>query len=1135
MNIPDEILSDILVRVGKKNPNYPERSKNPYSYHEWISTTKLKLELSKILDVRNHTRDDFPYYLMLFEFVPRAKKDIWYPFKYIGLMDIELQVEGKKTIKEELEKYYAHFIQNWTDKEIAMWYTGNKGYRMGFPEINKTYSPRSFLVYTGMPKEEYNEHVEANLEFFLQAYWKSTRCDFFDQGERKRLLGRYVDYSIYVPGHGVKADILPHAKTGNDQYWLSNFQFKRVDLEMPPRKGSHTTTAPYTASKIIEFWLDVINGVESRFAVDGQHFAEVAEKYPKRPDHFKTDISLNKSTQKKMIAATTKKSYDLGDLPLMKCLGSLCILRTKSTSGSELFCFDDRYCPIHEKEHSIPKHYYVLSNVRATSVVCFCHSNSTYQSGKLIPLKEKKQYFKEQQTEGLENPFLDELDRLGLLHMGSYIPLKQEYLGDILEDSRVKNKKYIFLESGMGTGKTESVAQFLEDHTNFTSSRVGASSARICFSNAVSDRWNLKSYAEFGQEKNFSEQKKNLASFNRICISMESLEKLATPGTKNIIPFDIWILDESETLLSGFNSETMDHRRRNFLTFINILKATKHKVFIMDAFMGSKTLNFFKSSGILTDPNDYVFIQNFQNKDQANWEILTPPEWPHFLQWMHFDLMNKKKIALVCDSKKQIVKIVNHLIDESKKKGQTFEWLMITGSSDDATKSTSIDCSSWSAFDLIAYTPAITVGNSCSIPFWKVYGNYHGIVNARTFLQMMSRLRDIISKQRVVLVDTTKKNKPLLIQSKEEIENYLRKKDLNIMKEAQYLIEEGFTCLDTPFLALPNPNKCLKELFIENCYEDIKSQMDPVNELKNSLTQTHANWDELNGSPNDTDHDYKQFKRDKIDLTTVNIDIKDNQLKRQYKEQLQDLYFKHDHLSTKTTSELFEILEDHNHISGKQLFHHFLLSHYEEIEENLFLQQLEERLRATDLGSMEIIQYGRLMRSIRKINKRIELIGTNKGDKFVVDLFSLQKDKSFYKKIANFFENTNNLKLWNFDAKIYFDPDETSCKRRLHTYFNYVLPFFGIFYEKVPEKTNAEFISKNKIVGCLVAKKMPKFQRNAIYFCNLEKLTNTQFIAFRKHSIADAKYDLHLKSKYRDFLREKPNLKTYKHAEHTIL
>lgn len=569
MNIPDEILSDILVRVGKKNPNYPERSKNPYSYHEWISTTKLKLELSKILDVRNHTRDDFPYYLMLFEFVPRAKKDIWYPFKYIGLMDIELQVEGKKTIKEELEKYYAHFIQNWTDKEIAMWYTGNKGYRMGFPEINKTYSPRSFLVYTGMPKEEYNEHVEANLEFFLQAYWKSTRCDFFDQGERKRLLGRYVDYSIYVPGHGVKADILPHAKTGNDQYWLSNFQFKRVDLEMPPRKGSHTTTAPYTASKIIEFWLDVINGVESRFAVDGQHFAEVAEKYPKRPDHFKTDISLNKSTQKKMIAATTKKSYDLGDLPLMKCLGSRCILRTKSTSGSELFCFDDRYCPIHEKEHSIPKHYYVLSNVRATSVVCFCHSNS---------------------TGGLENPFLDELDRLGLLHMESYIPLKQEYLGDILEDSRVKNKKYIFLESGMGTGKTESVAQFLEDHTNFTSSRVGASSARICFSNAVSDRWNLKSYAEFGQEKNFSEQKKNLASFNRICISMESLEKLATPGTKNIIPFDIWILDESETLLSGFNSETMDHRRRN------------------------------------------------------------PPEWPHFLQWMHFDLMNKKKIALVCDS-----------------------------------------------------------------------------------------------------------------------------------------------------------------------------------------------------------------------------------------------------------------------------------------------------------------------------------------------------------------------------------------------------------------------------------------------------------------------------------------------------
>ena len=88
----DDFRTNLLVRVGRKNPLYPKKSKSPYSYHEWIPVSKLILELNKILDGQNHNSMDFPYYLMLFEFVPKAMKDIWYPFKYIGLLDLEPQV-----------------------------------------------------------------------------------------------------------------------------------------------------------------------------------------------------------------------------------------------------------------------------------------------------------------------------------------------------------------------------------------------------------------------------------------------------------------------------------------------------------------------------------------------------------------------------------------------------------------------------------------------------------------------------------------------------------------------------------------------------------------------------------------------------------------------------------------------------------------------------------------------------------------------------------------------------------------------------------------------------------------------------------------------------------------------------------
>ena len=1133
------------VRVGYMNPNYEigDKAHSPYYTNKWINLSLFRYRLTEVNkihefllhgvspyyknDIENNdgkeykrkvlreVRDNFPYFLLLFEFRFADLKRM-YPWKFIGLFDIEKG--GENSMNETFEylderKFRDKFSNNPLSNlslENTYWFTGGKGLR-----LVKTVDPDGsvstsklddLFIYTGLPKKVYNEELEKKLEKILPDNWSLD--DF----------GNLLDKSIYVPGHGVKADLLPHPKTCKLPKCFDSFAGGE-DLKL--KNFEHTYEFGFES--IVRSWLSICSMAEQ--FMKKIRFSDPFGNLPLMDEQIKSALDctvprsvVKNNTKDVQLSANLKNALN-GAFNEFKCTFNLSL-----TSGGELLCFNNPYCHIHQKEHSEPsKIYYILPNIRSTNILAFCHSSSDYTGGLLLPLHPKlhPNTFIAEQTSN-DGIFYNELLTAKLIHHGTYLQIDRKYLEDILENSLVKEKKIVCIRSRMGSGKTQVTASYLNQNTNMTTSRVGASSPRICFANSVAATWKLKCYSDLSDEKQFE---KNLAHYNRIVISMESIDKLVTPGTYNIKPFDVWILDESETLLGVFNSSTMDKKRVNFLTLINILKATKKRIFIMDALMGPKTINFLKTAGLLDNPNDYIFIDNIYKNNDIKYELLLPSEWDIFIQNMFHDLMNGRRIAFVCDSNKQILKILNQLINDCSAAGKKFDWMLINGASSNDVKRTSVDCSTWGNYQLLAYTPAITVGNSCTEPFWKTYGLYYGVVNSHTFLQMMERIRTLDSKKRVIFVDTSNKRAASLVQNKNDIEEMLRKKDLNIQQEAKYLLSEGFTCLDDPFISLPNPHRCLKELFLENCYQDIKSETDPMGELRKSLRRQHSEWYEVEGS--DKNKNYQQFKKIKLEAEKVDDNkLRVDGLRRRYLEQVKSYGFTKipDDLST---SDLEEIIKDHLDIKDFQLPYLYKWEEYvhsNQMIENLFVEELDDRIMAVDTGNLATKNLYFLFKSLGEMEKAI---CTNYGHMIIIDLFSVEKDKDLVESIHKFFDSEEITKIWNFDAKVRYQEGITewqNLRRRLNALIMDCFAHLGILYQKVPDKLIGEFLSKNSLrkSGILVAKTIPSFRRNLVFYLPRDKYYNSVIAAYANAKKLDS-LPIHLKdhfekSVYKKFL-----------------
>jgi hypothetical protein len=276
---------------------------------------------------------------------------------------------------------------------------------------------------------------------------------------------------------------------------------------------------------------------------------------------------------------------------------------------------------------------------------------------------------------------------------------------DIYNEEYVKkcplNKFDYWIEQcKMGGGKTYAIKQYIKNN-NDTTKRILYFSPRILFSKNL--MWDLEKlgFKNYKDIKN----KNDLCRYERLIISMESLHYLKDCGE-----YDLIIIDEVETLLYNFNSQTNKQLRDNIYTFENTLKNAK-KIAFMDAFISKKTVNFIKDLGL----NTKKLIA------RAN---VKPYELKTCVRVDKYDIENhikqsveqNKKIVLFSNSVNIADSVFNNLVVACTDKKIKYYY----GNMKDSQYGEKNDLynvnESWKDVDILIYTPTITVGVSFEIP-----------------------------------------------------------------------------------------------------------------------------------------------------------------------------------------------------------------------------------------------------------------------------------------------------------------------------------------------------------------------------------------------------------------------------------
>jgi hypothetical protein len=259
----------------------------------------------------------------------------------------------------------------------------------------------------------------------------------------------------------------------------------------------------------------------------------------------------------------------------------------------------------------------------------------------------------------------------------------------------------IVIRSQMGTGKT---VQLFDVIRRFQ--RVLVLSARRSYSSFVHSELLTMDLGFV----NYMNTRGDLASYDRLILQVESLHRIE----RDYIPYDLVVMDESESLLAQMNSVGThgEHHKLNYEMIARVVE-NAGKVIAMDAFVSVRTfafLDFFRerSSGI--------FIHNtFQPYDRQAHELCVLQGrrvLPDFV-----GLMNKaiefakigKRIVFVCSSRTKGATLYERFLKEG--------FRVIFHSSEDGKEQKEVLLNvreEWAKYQIVIYTTTITVGVSYS-------------------------------------------------------------------------------------------------------------------------------------------------------------------------------------------------------------------------------------------------------------------------------------------------------------------------------------------------------------------------------------------------------------------------------------
>lgn len=284
-----------------------------------------------------------------------------------------------------------------------------------------------------------------------------------------------------------------------------------------------------------------------------------------------------------------------------------------------------------------------------------------------------------------------------------------------------KNMKSFILKSAMGTAKTDILIKYIKANEI---NRILVISTRQSYANNIYKRFDNMGFV------NYLDDKLNFHTKDKIIVQMESLHHLTKEPLK---PFDLVVLDEIESILYQFSSETiLMNSESTFDLLYKICEQKQTKLVALDADYNIRAHEFMKSFGA------YEMVQNFYKNDVIKIELTNNLDF--FIDDIKRAIKKKQNICIIGLSTKMLYQIAEKLDKIDVK------YILHTRDSDDILKKKLTDVNElWSEYQVVMFSPTISVGVDHTLKYFdKVYSIIiPDCASPRIYLQMLGRIRNM--------------------------------------------------------------------------------------------------------------------------------------------------------------------------------------------------------------------------------------------------------------------------------------------------------------------------------------------------------------------------------------------------------
>ena len=330
---------------------------------------------------------------------------------------------------------------------------------------------------------------------------------------------------------------------------------------------------------------------------------------------------------------------------------------------------------------------------------------------------------------------------------------EDEVVKKLIELHKSKKLKSLGFWSAMGTGKS-----FGMNYTSrrfFEGKRILMISTRQSYSNNM-----IKEFEDLGFVNYLDD--KYWYTKDRIIVQLESLHFLLR---NLLIPqFDFIILDECESILYQFSSETMGTLAKDTFDLLLYLCTSENtKIMALDADWGIRSNLFLKSIG-----KCQVIHNQYMDVDRI---ILFTGNYEYFIKQIMEAIDKGENIAIVGLCTRKLEEIAQML------KEKDIKYVIHTRNTGDPLKKELKNVNEfWKKFQVVLFSPTISVGVDFSVEHFDKIFSYviPNTASSRIYGQMLGRVRKIKHNNILTYYENITTKVDQYIYNYEELEDYFK-------------------------------------------------------------------------------------------------------------------------------------------------------------------------------------------------------------------------------------------------------------------------------------------------------------------------------------------------------------------------